>query len=273
MKRQEEKESNGDRWLLTYSDLITLLMIFFVIMYASSTVNATKYKQLSQSLNAAFDGGSGKSIVGDQSGVSVLDSSGTTTSKIKIVDNATAVSKAVAEAKAAAAAKASASAKTLEENKMEAIKKNVDTYLKKNGLSSSVSTKIDERGLAVSLNSTLLFDIGKANVINTSTKKLISIGKMLNNVNNYIRIEGHTDSIPISNNEFSSNWQLSAIRATNVTELLISKSGINPKRISAVAYGENRPVASNSTQAGKAKNRTVDIIILSSLFSKTEVIK
>lgn len=261
MKKREEKESNNDRWLLTYSDLITLLMIFFVVMYASSTVNATKYKQLSQSLNAAFDGGSGKSIVGAQSGVSALDSSGTTSDKLKVVE------------KNAADNKAASATKVLENNKMAAIKQNVDNYLKKNGLSSSVSTKIDERGLAVSLNSTLLFDVGKANVIATSTKKLISIGKMLNSVNNYIRIEGHTDSTPMSNNEFSSNWQLSAIRATNVTELLISKSGINPKRISAVAYGENRPIASNNTQVGKAKNRTIDIIILSSQFSKTEVIK
>ena len=250
MKRREEKESNGDRWLLTYSDLITLLMIFFVIMYASSTVNANKYKQLSQSLNAAFDGGSGNSIVGDKS-----NSNGTTANTLPIVEKTTAKNKA------------------LEENKMEAIKQNVDSYLKKNSLSSSVSTKIDERGLAVSLNSTLLFDVGKANVIASSTKKLISIGKILNSVNNYIRIEGHTDSTPISNNEFSSNWQLSAIRATNVTELLISQSGINPKRISAVAYGENRPIANNNTQIEKAKNRTVDIIILSSQFSKTEVIK
>ncbi|WP_246577796.1 OmpA/MotB family protein [Clostridium psychrophilum] len=256
MKRREEKKPNGERWMLTYSDLITLLMIFFVIMYASSTADTTKYKQLSKSLNAAFEGGSGKSIVGDQSGVSVLDSSGTTPAKITVDSK-----------------DASASANAVELNKLQSIKKNVDTYLKKNGLSGSVSTKIDDRGLAVSLNSTLLFDIGKANVLKSSTKKLISIGKMLNSVNNYIRIEGHTDSTPISNNEFSSNWQLSAIRATNVTELLISKSGINPKRISSVAYGENRPISSNRTPAGKAKNRTVDIVILSSLFSKTEVIK
>jgi len=256
MKKREEKEPNHERWLLTYSDLITLLMIFFVIMYASSTVNATKYQQLSQSLNAAFDGGGGKSIVGDQSGVSALDSSATSP------DKTTADEKTAAEI-----------TKAIEENKMEAIKKNVDNYLKKNGLSNSVSTKIDDRGLAVSLNSTLLFDVGKSNVLGASSKKLISIGKILNNVNNYIRIEGHTDDTPISNNEFSSNWQLSAIRATNVTELLISQSGINPKRISSVAYGENRPIANNSSQVGKAKNRTVDIIILSSLFSKTEVIK
>ncbi|WP_246599734.1 flagellar motor protein MotB [Clostridium lacusfryxellense] len=252
MKRKEEKEPNHERWLLTYSDLITLLMIFFVIMYASSSVNAVKYKQLSQSLNAAFEGGSGKSVVGDQSGVSSPVPTSTTTPEVTDV---------------------AAASKTLEENNMKDIKQNVDTYLKKNGLSGSVSTKIDERGLAVSLNSTLLFDIGKANVLAASSKKLISIGQMLNSVNNYIRIEGHTDSSPISNNEFSSNWQLSAIRATNVTELLISQSGINPQRISSVAYGENRPIATNTTQVGKAKNRTVDIIILSSQFSKTEVIR
>jgi len=258
MKRREEKEPNGERWLLTYSDLITLLMIFFVIMYASSTVDATKYKQLSQSLNAAFNGGSGKSIVGGESSVSSSQSTTTPSNTSSNAENAAA---------------AAAATKALEENNMKNIKQNVDNYLKNNGLSASVSTKIDERGLAVSLNSTLLFDVGKAEVKTAPTKQLISIGKMLKTVNNYIRIEGHTDSTPISNNEFSSNWQLSAIRATNVTELLISHSGINPQRISSVAYGENRPVATNTTLAGKAKNRTVDIIILSSQFSKTEIIK
>ncbi|MBU3145698.1 OmpA family protein [Clostridium sp. CF012] len=245
MKRKEEKEPNHERWLLTYSDLITLLMIFFVIMYASSTVSTTKYKQLSESLNVAFEGG-GKSIIGNESGISVTDPS------TNVIDKTTEDNK------------------SSEENQMEDIKKNVDKYLKENGLSSNVSTKIDERGLQVSLNSTLLFDIGKADVRAESIKKLISIGKILNQVDNYVRIEGHTDSTPISNNEFSSNWQLSAIRATNVTELLISKAGIYPKRISAVAYGENRPVANNTTEIGKAQNRTVDIIILSSKFSKAE---
>jgi chemotaxis protein MotB len=248
MKRREEKEPNHERWLLTYSDLITLLMIFFVIMYASSTVSTTKYKQLSQSLNIAFEGG-GKSIIGNESGTTIIDP-GT-----KVIDTPTVKSK------------------VSEESQMEKVKKNVDSYLKQNGLSANVSTKIDERGLQVSLNSTLLFDIGKADVKSESVKKLVSIGKLLNTVDNYVRIEGHTDITPINNNEFSSNWQLSAIRATNVTELLISQAGILPQRISSVAYGENRPVADNTTELGKAKNRTVDIIILSSKFSKTENIK
>ena len=156
---------------------------------------------------------------------------------------------------------------------MENIKKNVDSYLKKNGLAGSVFTKIDERGLEVSLKTSLLFDVGTADVKDDSAKKLINIGRILNHVNNYVRIEGHTDSTPMSNNEFKSNWQLSAIRATNVTELLISKAGISPEKISAVAYGDSRPVATNSTAVGKAQNRTVDIIILSSQFSKAEITK
>ena len=254
MKRREEKEPNHERWMLTYLDLITLLMIFFVVLYASSNADTSKYKQLAQSLNVAFSGG-GASIMGDSSAISVTVPSDKVI--VPIEDPGTDAT----------------AAKSFEENQMEAIKKNVDKYLKQNGLSNSVSTKIDERGLQVSLNSTLLFDSGKADVKADSIKKLISIGKILNKVNNYVRIEGHTDSTPINNYEFRSNWQLSAVRATNVTELLISQAGIATKRISAVAYGENRPIANNSTEAGKAKNRTVDIIILSSKFSKTENIK
>ncbi|MBU3170702.1 flagellar motor protein MotB [Clostridium estertheticum] len=253
MKKREEKEGNGERWLLTYSDLITLLMIFFVVMYASSTADTTKYKQLAKSLNVAISGG-GASIIGSDTATSVTNSTVTVVDPPETTTNA-------------------ANSKTAEENNMENIKKNVDTYLKQNGLASSVSTKIDERGLEVSLKTSLLFDVGTAGVKEDSAKKLISIGKILNHVNNYVRIEGHTDSTPMSNNEFKSNWQLSAIRATNVTELLISKAGISPKKISAVAYGENRPVATNTTEVGKAKNRTVDIIILSNQFSKTEKIK
>jgi len=254
MKRREEKEPNHERWLLTYSDLITLLMIFFVVMYASSTVSTDKYKKLSQSLNMAFDGGGGKTIIGDSTAISVAVPDNKVIDKMPEED-------------------VSAINKALEENQMEKLKKSVDNYLKQNGLSNNVSTKIDERGLQVSLNSNLFFDSGKADIKPQSIKQLISIGKILNKVDNYVRIEGHTDSTPINNFEFRSNWQLSAVRATNVTELLISQAGIIPKKISAVAYGEYRPVATNNTEVGKAKNRTVDIIILSSKFSKTENIK
>ena len=134
----------------------------------------------------------------------------------------------------------------------------------------SVNTQIDERGLVVSLNDTLFFDSGRAEIKPESQKKIIEIGKILNQLGNYMRVEGHTDNVPISNGEFSSNWKLSCARAANVTEFFISNCGIQPQKLSAVGYGEYRPIADNSTEEGRAKNRRVDIIIVNSKFNKIE---
>jgi chemotaxis protein MotB len=137
-------------------------------------------------------------------------------------------------------------------------------------MSKNVSTSIDERGLVISMNDTLLFDTGKADIRPEFQQELTEMGKILNQLGNYIRIEGHTDNVPISNDEYSSNWKLSCDRASNVTEFLIMKSGIQPQKLSAIGYGEYRPIADNSSEAGKAKNRRVDIIILNSKFNAVE---
>lgn len=238
-KKRHDKEPNNERWLLTYSDLITLLMIFFVVMYASSSIDATKYKAVSESFNVAFSGG-GKSIIGNDNSPSISESKPT-------------VNPAMAE-----------------QVKIENVKKQVDEYLKNNGMASTVNTHIDERGLVISLNNTLFFDTGKAEIKPDFEKKIIEIGKILNKIDNYIRIEGHTDNIPIKNDRFQSNWQLSCERAANVTMLLIDRAGIVPQRISAVGYGEWRPVASNKEEKGRAKNRRVDIVIMNSKFNQIE---
>lgn len=240
-KKKHEGHANHERWLLTYSDLITLLMIFFIIMYALSNVDVAKYKQMSESLRVAMGGG--KTIIGSED-TSNVDS------QIKPVDD-----NQTSEA---------------EKNKLEDIKRQVDKYLDQNGLSQSVSAKIDERGLVVSINDTLFFDTGKADIKSDYAKKLIEIGKILNHIDNYVRIEGHTDNVPIKTNEYSSNWQLSAARAANVTELLVNQAGIAPKKLSAIGYGEFRPVSDNGTDAGRLKNRRVDIIIISSKYNQIE---
>ena len=241
MKRKTETEraGNNERWLLTYSDLITLLMIFFVVMYSISNINTGKYKQLSESLKTGS--GAGQTIIGKDSNTPINQA----TSVIDLNNAA-------------------------EQQKMEAVKKQLDEYLAKNGLKATVTTSIDDRGLVVSIEDTDFFDTGKADIKPASLKKLVSIGKILNQVVNYMRVEGHTDNVPIKNSEFASNWQLSAIRATNVTELLISNVGIAPAKISAVGYGEYRPIASNAIEVGRAKNRRVDIIIIDSKFNNLE---
>lgn len=241
MKKKQESHGNAERWMLSYADFMTLLMILFVVLYAMSNVDKAKFTQLSQSMNMAMGGG--KIMEGSQNSISI-DPTGS-------------------------AASSEAQAKT-EESNLEDTKDKVDKYLEKNGMSSSTTTTIDERGLVVSLNDTLFFDTGKAEVKADSQGKLVEIAKILNQLGKNMRIEGHTDNVPIKNDQFSSNWQLSCARAANVTQLLVEKSGIPPKNLSAVGYGENRPILDNNTEEGRARNRRVDIIIVNSKFDKIE---
>jgi len=245
MKKKEEKE-NGERWLLTYSDLITLLMILFVVMYSMSSVDTKKYAAVAASLSSALGGG--------QASVNVVGEGGATSNVIAVVD-----SPAV-----------DASASKAEQTKLHDLKGEVDKYLKANGMAGSASTNIQERGLVISIRDTLIFDSGNADVKPVYEGKLVEIGKMLNSINNYIVIEGNTDSVPISTSQFKDNWSLASARADNVTRVLISKANIQPLRIASRSNGEYRPVGSNNSEAGKAANRRVDIVILDNKYSSTE---
>lgn len=230
IKKEEEHEGSSERWLLTYSDLITLLMIFFVIMYASSRVDANKYKSISNSFRITFGGEA--SIVDGGEGTSVG------------VNN--------------------------EESKLQNIKKDLDKYLNESKLTENVTTKIEERGLVVSINDTVFFESGEADIKEDVLKKIIQIGNILKQQENYIRIEGNTDNKPIHNYKFQSNWQLSSVRAANVVQLLVEKCGFPPQKLSSVGYGEYRPIANNENEEGRIKNRRVDIVIMNSKFNKVE---
>lgn len=240
-KKKHEEHPNHERWLLSYSDFMTLLMILFVVMFAMSNIDKTKFKQLSQSMSVSMGGG--KSIVAKEDAVPITQETKPVQTDLTEKD---------------------------EQAKLEDLKKQVDKYLESNGMKSNVTTQIDERGLVVSLNDTLFFDSGRAEIKPDSQKKLIEIGRIMNQLNNYMRIEGHTDNVPIRSEQFSSNWQLSCIRAANVTELLISNCNIPPQKLYPAGYGEYRPVADNGTEEGKARNRRVDIIIINSKFNKME---
>jgi len=283
MKKKHVEKENSERWLLTYSDLITLLMILFVIMYASSSIDTNKYKAISQSFSQSLGGGKNMIAVGDNS-VDSTDTKLPNTTTIQSINDvlsnvAASQSPAAATVKGANTdANSSSSANHLSDaqieiNKLQSVKNQLDTYLKSNGLNTVVNTQITERGLEVSFPDTALFDSGKADIKPAAVTKIIEIGKIVNQLGNYIRVEGHTDNVPIQTSQFASNWQLSAIRATNVTELLIGSAKIAPEKISAVGYGEFRPKVPNTTESGRAQNRRVNIVIVNTKFDGSEVDK
>jgi chemotaxis protein MotB len=244
MRRNSKKEKdNTERWMLSYLDFITLLMIFFLMMYAISNVDSKKAKELATSLKIAFNQGNGQNVIAVDSNNSPPD----------IVDST-----------------ADPNDSSAETEKLSDIKKKVDALVDNSELKGSVTTSIQERGLVISFNDNVFFNSGEAEIKPDWQGKLISISKILNEIDNYIHVEGHTDNVAINTNYFHSNWQLSSVRAANVVEFLISKGNVKPERLSAVGYGEYRPVQSNDTEEGRAANRRVDIVILNSKFNDSE---
>lgn len=241
MKKKKPQKENSERWLLTYSDLITLLMIFFVVMYAMSNVDSQKYSQLSNSLSGTFSGS--PYVIGDGG---TGNSTPNTDGELIPSENDTSEVK----------------------SKTEQIKKEIEMYLETNNLKNEVNMKIEPRGLVISLKENAFFESGKADVLPAYEQNILEISKILEQLGNDILVEGHTDNLPIHNSIFESNWELAAMRAINVIDCLVSKGHLNPTKLSAISYGEYRPIASNDTADGRAQNRRIDIVLLSSDFYK-----
>lgn len=241
-KRIHHEKDMSERWLLTYADLITLLMIFFIVMYTISNVDAQKYQIISQSLSGAL-----------QPGLGGISSGGITSGAgINLED-------LIAEG---------------ENNKIDpeliAAAEEITKLIREKNLQDRVSVSIQERGVVVGLMNTVLFDPGSARIKSEAVSTLVAIGQIANGVHNYIRVEGNTDDVPQSSAQFPSNWELSVIRATEVLKLMIDQSGVSPDKISAVGYGEYRPSVPNTSAENRSKNRKVDIVILSDKLDKSE---
>jgi len=248
-KKVKKEKDDTERWMLSYLDFITLMMIFFLMMYAISNIDTKKSKTLANSLKIGFNSGNGEKV-------------------IAVADNSNSVPDVI-EATNSGADEDS----NTEREKLSDIKKKVDDLVNNSELKGSVTTSIQERGLIISFNDSVFFNSGQAVIKPDWQNKLISISKILNGIDNYIRVEGHTDNVVINTDYFHSNWQLSAARASNVVEFLISQGNVKPERLSSVGYGEYRPVKSNATEEGKAANRRVDIVILDTKFNNSEIQK
>jgi chemotaxis protein MotB len=228
-KKHSEEHENAERWLLTYADLITLLLAFFIMMYTFSKQDVQKYQEVSTHLKAIFAGGTGIAQKGSISGTApmeLISVNSTSSDEIK-----------------------------------QKIEQEIKTMVNANGLKDNFSVFSDERGTIIRIMDKAFFDEGKAELKDSAKNILDKIIPVVKQINNHIRIEGHTDNVPIKTNEFKSNWELSVRRATEVVRHLIERGDVPPQRISATGYAEYRPIAGNDTMANRALNRRIEIIL------------
>lgn len=257
-KSRPEEQANHERWLVSYADFITLLLAVFAVMYALSQVNEGKYRVLAGSLISAIDKERGRPdnlIVANEPAPPPL---------VPIEDPAAKRASRLGEAQ------------LRQQEKMRIIARDIMAafaHLVKDG---QVRVSQSERGVRVEINASALFPLGEATLQADSIIALNAVGQVLKNGEQAIHVEGHTDDKPIVTPKFPSNWELSAMRASSVVRLLI-ENGVHATRLTAVGYGENRPVEPNNTEEGRARNRRVTLTILSSLpdatpdvFSDTE---
>ncbi len=252
-----EHEENAERWLLTYADMITLLMVLFIVMFAISQVDKTKFAKLQDGLarefgapTAVIPGGTG-ALDGSKSPKSTDDQM---FAPVPVLDQ-TKLSDQLAKDAAARAELA----------KLEEARERIKEALREKGLESSARLTISERGLVVTIvTDEVLFETGRAELRPLGAPVLDAIAPVLATLTNRISVEGHTDDVPIHGGRFASNWELSAERATTVVRYLIDAHQVAPARLSSTGYADQQPLASNATTEGRSKNRRVEIVVLAS---------
>jgi chemotaxis protein MotB len=266
---------NDERWLLTYSDMITLLMALFMVLFSISSVNISKFKTLQESLKAAFSGSilpGGKAIMqsGSQSTQKHTPATSAIPSIVPLTPN-TPNSGNDAQAQLArqqltgaqlSQAQSIAAAAKQEQQDFQQLQHKLNQYIDSHGLRHQVQTVISRRGLVVRvLTDRVLFDSGQASLKPEAAPLLGEIGNLLNVDRRHpIVVEGHTDNVPIASAQFPSNWELSTARATTVVRFLIGR-GVDRNRLSASGYADLHPIASNATAQGRQLNRRVEIVL------------
>jgi chemotaxis protein MotB len=223
-KHGHQEHENSERWLLTYADLITLLLGLFVILYAMSKIDAGKYQELVAALGGVFGSGSTAVIQGGQGVIQLPVPTG--------------------------------------QSERQRIARDLSSALGLDKRKLPVSIAQNERGITVHMMEELLFASGSAELKQASLTTLDTLATVLRRLPNDIRVEGHTDNVPISTAEFPSNWHLSVARAVHTAYYLISRNGLPPSQVSVAGYSEYRPIAPNSSPENRSLNRRVDIVIV-----------
>ena len=255
-RKKHEEHVNHERWLVSYADFITLLFAFFVVMFATSQVDKSKAAAVSESVKKALEGESFDSMVRVILGGTV-DHTGP--------GNAQRLGPGGDKRQVKSAVKKSPPLAVELLPSLEILTKQLAPEIK----SGKLQISMVPRGLVISFSQAALFPSGEDVIAKDTYPSIQKIAEALMRIPNPVRMEGHTDAVPIHNSRFRSNWELSAARSIALLEALI-KAGAPHDRLSIAGYADTNPVDDNDTEQGRAKNRRVDIIILNEIGVKGE---
>lgn len=241
-RKSSPAKVSHDRWLVSYADFITLLFAFFVVLYAFAKADERKQTQISAAIDSAFRA---LSIAPGTRGIEVADAS-----------HQSAASKRIRMAEAHLVADSTIQAD------LEHIRRDLEQRLATQISNHSVSVQLGRDGLVVSLREAGFFNSGSALARPETISTLQQIAAVLRGSPYDIRVEGHTDNIPIHSADFDSNWELSSARAVNIARMFLELRATQPEQLSAAGFAGYRPIADNATAEGRAKNRRVDIVVM-----------
>ena len=240
-KQSNESHPNHERWVISYADFMTLLLAFFIVMFATANADKAKAKLFSEAVKVAFSQGS-DSAVQAAAKASVLNSD----QKY----DANAFFQAMAELS----------------KYQNALKQSLNGEISRG----EVDVHMEKRGLVISFKQAALFDSGQAIVKPSGLPTMSKVADVISKLPNQIRLEGHTDNIPIHNEFFKNNWELSSARSIAILNMLVDNFGLQTNRLSVSGYADVAPVATNATEDGRSRNRRVDLVVLSSLAGWSE---
>jgi chemotaxis protein MotB len=252
----DEEHENEERWLVSFADMMTLLFCLFMVLFAISSVNTSKFEALQRALQDAF---SGKILSG---GKAVMQTGSETQSKTPSAQPPLPAIQPLAALNGQNATQDTNKAAEQEQKDFLELKRRVDKLAREEGVSDHVHTEIRRDGLIIELlTDKVFFTSGSAALQPHAVRLLGKVGAIVAAERRHpVKVEGHTDSQPISTSQYPSNWQLSGARAASVVQNF-AHDGVNPRRMSLAGYASERPKDTNSTPAGRAANRRVDVVL------------
>jgi len=241
--KNEQQPQGSPAWMTTYGDMVTLLLTFFVFLFTFSTIEAKKFEAAVVSLQNAF----GLPLAVEDVPLGPESDMGEISDNLMEDD-------LMAE----------------DLRQLLEIERRLRAYISEEKMETLVELDREGRGLVLRFADTVLFDLGKADLKPEARAILDRLSTVIRNIPNHIRVEGHTDNLPISTGLFPSNWELSTRRATEVIRYFIEDHGFVPQRLSAAGYGEYRPLVPNDSEANRQRNRRVDVVIFRLSLSMNE---